>query len=195
MSSTGPSSEVLPPHGAPGYDRRHRQNNTFLVVIALVLLIGFIALGNWMQWWTIGGKRADAAPVLCPVQKVSDPDLTRVNVYNGTTRHGLAAAVAKELQRRKFHVLSIATRAQNKPIKAVAVLRYGDHGTTQAHTVALQFPAKVLLIRDGRDSRTVDVVLGEKYRGMVSRKRAAAAIAPIPAPEGCIEQSATPSPT
>jgi LytR cell envelope-related transcriptional attenuator len=186
--------EVLPRHATSARDRRQRQNNTFLVAMSVVLVIGFIALGNWMQWWTIGGKPADAAQVLCPVQKVTDPNLTRVNVYNGTNRRGLAAAVARELQRRKFHVLGIATRNQGKPIKAVALIKYGEPGRSAARTVALQFPAKVVLVRDARDSRTVDVVIGQKYGAMVKRTKAAAAIKPIPEPEGCVEPTATTDP-
>lgn len=165
--------------------RRHRQNTTFLMLITMVLVVGFIALGNWLQWWTIGGRRA-AAAVACPTQKVSDPELTKVSVYNGTDRHGLAAAVSKELQRRTFHVISIANQKQPDPLRAVAVIRFGPSGAVQAHTVSLQFPPKVKLMQDDRPDTSVDVILGEKYKGMVGRKEAARAIVPAAEPAGCV---------
>ena len=189
MSSAGP----LPPHVVSALERRHKQNNTFLMLIAMVLVVGLIALGNWFQWWTIGGRRADAAPAPCPVQKVVSPDLIRVNVLNGTDRHGLAAAVAKELRRREFRILSVATERQQKPLKVVALIRYGPLGAREAHTIALQFPKGVKGEKDDRDSRSIDIVLGEKYTQMAERKKAAAAIAPAPEPEGCVRATPTPS--
>lgn len=159
------------------------------MLIAMVLVVGFIALGNYLQWWTIGGRRADAAAAACPAPKVSDPETTEVNVYNGTDRHGLAAAVSTELQRRKFRVLTIANKKQAAPLKVVAVVRYGPAGKVEAHTVALQFPAKVKLMQDGREGGSVDVVLGEKYKGMVSRKQGARAIVPAAVPEDCVPPS------
>jgi hypothetical protein len=72
----------------------------------------------------------------------------------------------------------------------------------QAHTVSLQFPPKVKLVEDdGRDDDSIDVILGEKYTGMVSRKEGARAIVPAPVPDGCVppspisssESSASPS--
>lgn len=184
------AERVLPTGTAPtAQERRHRQNQTFLMLISMVLVVGFIALGNYLQWWTIGGRRAEAAPAVCPEPKVSDPESTEVNVYNGTDRHGLAAAVSTELQRRKFRVVTIANQEQTAPLKVVAVVRYGPAGKVQAHTVALQFPAKVKLMPDEREDESVDVVLGEKYKGMVSRKDGARAIVPAAAPEGCVRPS------
>ena len=166
-------------------ERRHRQNKIFLMLIAVVLVVGFIALANWFQWWAVGGRRADAATVPCPAQKVSDPELTRVNVFNGTDRHGLAAAVSKELQRRNFHVISVANKQQAKPLELVAAIRFGPSGAVAARTVSLQFPAKVELTKDDRHDGTVDVILGQKYKGMIGRMEGARAIIPAPTREGC----------
>jgi hypothetical protein len=173
-------------------NRRRRQTYTFLGLFGFVLLVGLIALGNWLQWWTLGGQ-AQAASVICPVQTVTDPTLTKVNVYNGTQRSGLATSVARELQKREFHVSNVGTERPAKPIPAIGMIRYGTPGAQAAHTIALEFPGKVLLVKDARDSRTVDLVIGEKYKGMVTRLKAKAAIKPKPQPEDCITPTVTPS--
>jgi hypothetical protein len=172
--------------------RRRRQTYTFLTVFALVLLAGGVALGNWQQWWTLGGS-APAAATVCPAQTFIEPELTSVNVINGTYRRGLAAAVAKELQRRRFKVATIETEEQRKPIKAVVQVRYGAPGKLAARTVALQFPAKVVMIDDKRDSEDVDVVIGNAYKAMVSAKKGAAAIRLKPEPRGCLPATSAPS--
>jgi len=164
--------------------RQRRQTMTFLGVFLFMMMAGLIALGNWQQWWTIGGSDT-VVTVACPIQTVVDPELTNVNVYNGTTRNGLAAAVAKELQRRKFRVMSIGTEEQTKPLKTVLVVRYGPPGTRAARTVALQFPSKVKMVEDDRSDDTIDIVIGEKYKAMVSAKKGLAAITPTAKPSGC----------
>lgn len=171
--------------------RRRRQSFTFAGVFGVVMLIGLVAFGNWQQWWTIGGQSA-AAVQICPQQVFVEPQLTQVNVINGTSRAGLAAAVAKELQKRRFRVLSIDTAQPDKPIRAVVLVVHGEAGTKAARTVAAQFPAKVVLSKDDREGDTVDVVLGTKYRKMMSAAKGTAAIRLREEPRGC-QQPPAPS--
>lgn len=107
-----------------------------------------------------------------------------VNVYNGTTRGGLAAATASELESRG---LKIAARA-NDPYGryfGATLIRAGQAGLAQAHTVAALFTGAVVQL-DAREDTTVDVTLGPDYEAL--RPPADAALdagQPIPAPEGC----------
>jgi len=183
---------VLPSREQLSRARQRRQTYTFATVFALVLLIGVVALGNWQQWWTIGGS-AQAASI-CPTQTVTEPRFTNVNVINGTTRKGLAGAVAKELQKRQFRVLTIETEDVDTPVKTAIQVRYGQAGKLAARTVALQFPGTVKMINDKRDDETVDVLIGTQYKSMVSAKKGAAAIKPKEDPHGCVEATATPTP-
>jgi hypothetical protein len=172
-------------------DRQRRQTYTFVSVFVMFFLVGLVALGNWQQWWTIGGS-AQAASI-CPAPTVIEPRFADVNVINGTTRKGLAGAVAKELQKRQFRVLTLETEEQDKPLKTAIQVRYGPAGKLAARTVALQFPAKVKMIEDEREDETVDVVIGDPYKTMVSAKQGAAAITPKEDPAGCV-QATTPAP-
>ena len=173
-------------------DRQRRQTYTFVTVFGVVFLIGLVALGNWQQWWTIGDS-AQAASV-CPAPTVTEPRFTNVNVINATTRKGLAGAVAKELQKRQFRVLTIETEEPDKPLKTAVQVRYGEAGALAAHTVALQFPAKVTMTKDEREDETVDVVIGPPYKAMVSAKKGAAAIEPKEDPRGCVQPTTPPTP-
>jgi hypothetical protein len=107
-----------------------------------------------------------------------------VNVYNGTTRGGLAAATASELESRG---LKIAARA-NDPYGryyGATLVRSGPDGLAQAYTVAALFPDAVVQL-DAREDATVDVTLGSEYDAL--RPPAEAALdpdQPIPAPAGC----------
>ena len=175
--------------------RQRRQTYTFVSVFSMVVLIGLVAFGNWRSWWTIGGSTRVAATVMCPIQTVIDPELTNVTVINGTRRNGLAAAVAKELQKRQFRVLSVETEAQDKPLNSVVMIRYGPEGKLAARTVALQFPTKVSMVLLKRDSEAIDLVIGEKYKSMVNAKKAAASIKPKAPAKGCLPATTAPAPT
>jgi hypothetical protein len=183
------SRSVLPPRELRARARRRRQTYTFVGLFTLVALVGVIALGNWRAWWTLGGQ-AQAAAVTCPTQVLAAPALVTVNVYNGTGHSGLASAVAKELRTRGFAVKAIANEAESSPINSVVLIRYGTPGIKAARTVARQFPSKVKLLRISKNTRVVDVVIGSKYKQMIDRKKAAAAIALKPETEGCVPPSA-----
>ncbi len=191
-SDVSDSGTILRSREQLARDRQRRQTYTFATVFALVFLIGLVAFGNWQQWWTLGGGTEAAS--ICPEPTVIEPRFTNVNVINGTTRKGLAGAVAKELQKRQFRVLTLETEEQDKPIKTVVQVRYGEAGALAARTVSLQFPAKVAMIKDDRDDETVDVVIGDPYKAMVNAKKAAAAIKPKEDPHGCVQATTPPSP-
>ena len=172
------STPAVPTREQRVHARQRRQTLTFLGMFGFIMLIGLVALGNWQQWWTIGGTGEPAASCSTSSQAVSAPAQTSVDVYNSTNRSGLAAAVAGELVTRGFKVLATGNKSESKPITDVVMIRYGSAGKVAAHTVALQFPAKVELVKDKRKSKTVDVLIGSGYKAMIGRTKAAEAIAP-----------------
>jgi LytR cell envelope-related transcriptional attenuator len=182
---------AAPTREQAAWARQRRQTRTFLGIILAVMLIGLLAFGNW-RWWGIG--MGVAAPVPCPVQVVTKPELTSVTVMNGTARAGLATAVAKELKKRHFTVVSVGTEDAGSQINAVAEVRYGPAGKLAARTVALQFPAKVKMVQDDHtEGVDVTVVIGARYKAMVTAKKGAAAIALKPEPVNCVPPADTDS--
>src|SRR4051794_37987354 len=153
------SSTVVPPRTNRGRHRRRRQTYTFVGLFTSVVLIGVVAFGNWQQWWTLGGRAATVS-AYCPTQIFTSPRMISVRVFNGTQRRGLAAAVGNELEKRGFTVITIGNEPLPKPIDSVVLIRYGPPGAQAARTVALQFPRRVKLIKNDKNSRTVEVVIG-----------------------------------
>ncbi len=166
---------------------RRRQALTFTVLFLAVALVGVGALGNSLQWWSIGPAPAERSP--CPVQTVSAPNRTTVNVFNATARRGLARAVAQELQDRRFRVLAVGNDPTTEVIASAVSIRYGAGDEVEANTVAAQFSGEIRMLaeKEPREDRSVDVVLGGRYRvaALKDKEQAAAAIAPLATPPGC----------
>jgi LytR cell envelope-related transcriptional attenuator len=89
-----------------------------------------------------------------------------VNVLNATGKDGMAATVAKGLSQRKFKVGAISNAPETWYVTQPAVVHHGPGGLDQALLVQQQLPGSELF-EDGRTARTVDVVVGLGYRGMV----------------------------
>ena len=121
---------------------------------------------------------ADALPV--PYSEIT------ANVYNGTTRGGLAAATASELESRG---LTIAARANDPTGRyfGATLIRAGQAGLAEAYTAAALFPDAIVQL-DVRDGATIDITLGSEYEAM--RPSGEALLdpnQPIAAPEGCFQ--------
>jgi hypothetical protein len=104
------------------------------------------------------------------------PKEIALNVYNTTFRTGLASVVAKGLKARGFKVKEVT----NDPLKTLqmgtAVIRYGEEGDLVAKVVQQHLP-EATLTKDTRAGKTVDVVIGNAFTGLVPE-----ADVPEPAP-------------
>lgn len=120
----------------------------------------------------------DALPV--PYDQIS------VNVYNGSTRVGIAAQTSTELAARGLVVISTANDPAGR-YDGSTLVRSGTGGLAHAYTVAAIFPDAVVQL-DGREDATVDVTLGPRYDQMRTPEEASLDPGlPIPAPEGCFD--------
>lgn len=102
----------------------------------------------------------------CPTLTLSPVTSERVhvNVYNVTNRAGLAGEVADELADRGFRVADIDNDYVGDTGFDV-IIRTGDRGLRQAYTLQQQYPSTYLDL-DDRDGFTIDLVIGDEYRGM-----------------------------
>lgn len=148
--------------------RERRRTLTFLALFTVILLLGVLALAAYFDRVTLpfGSGRPVALPS-CPVPSatVQAPGDTSVNVFNASTRNGLALSVARELQKRGFLVpRTPANDPQKTKVTTMAVIRHGATGRLAAQTVATVVAGEVTYVEDERPGSDVDLVLGAKFK-------------------------------
>jgi LytR cell envelope-related transcriptional attenuator len=158
------------------------------VIVLLVIATGVAAYGYQQGWlWQPADDVTVGALPTCPPptpHALTAADV-HVNVYNSTSRDGLASTVATALGKRSFAVETVANDPLNAHVTGTALIRYGSSGVEAAKLVTAQVP-KATMRRDKRKGTTVDLVLGEAFRQL----------APAAAPTTtAISAGPTPTPT
>jgi hypothetical protein len=166
------------------------------VAVLVVVAIG-VAAYAYSQGW-LGDPKDDVtvtAPPTCP--PASATPLTaagvRVNVYNSTSRNGLAATVAAALTKRSFVIGTVANDPLHADVTGTALVRYGSKGVEAAKLVMAQVP-KATMRHDKRKGTDVDLVLGDTFRRLAPAARPTTTASPSPSVR-CTPASATPSGT
>ncbi len=169
---------------------RHRQQNrratTTILVVLLMLFFAF--------WYAYSYYRASNADEAAPTTgttcrpfdpKVPTPAVTKVNVYNATSKNGLAARTAAELRERGFVIGTVSNDPLGRKV-AVAEVRYGPAGRTRVALVSPLGGKGTTTRADKRRDTSVDLVLGSSF----------STLAPSPKPTGppmCPSPTARPS--
>lgn len=97
-------------------------------------------------------------------QPAAAPDQVQMNVFNTTSAVGLASSTADAMRDRGFTVDKVGNDPEKKWYpERTAVIRHGAASEPMARTVAAQVPDAVL-DDDGRTDKTVDLVLGAKFK-------------------------------
>ncbi|KNC19379.1 hypothetical protein AC792_07175 [Arthrobacter sp. RIT-PI-e] len=160
-------------------DRRRTKRRRILHGIVLALLVGllgaagYVALGvtrgeirlEFLE--TAGSPDPSAAAEECPAGPFDyqDPSSITVDVFNSTTIDGLAGTAAGQLRERAFAVRTIGNR--EAPTTAmIAEIVSGEAGRANAFTLQRNLPGTTYR-SDDRDDRSVDVILGSGYDGVV----------------------------
>jgi hypothetical protein len=103
----------------------------------------------------------------------------KLNVYNSTTRHGLAASTANVLKQRGFAIGKVT----NDPLKAnltvAAQIRGGSAGSPAMRVVAAEVTGSELR-PDARTDGSVDLVLGAGFTALASPDQVSAALKSAP---------------
>lgn len=150
-----------------GSGARARRRRAVITVL-LVLLMLFFAFWYAMSYIRAdeSGTGADSATPTRPAC-TSSPQQVQVNVYNATNRDGLAARVAAQLKERGFTVKTVANDPKKRTVTGRGELRYGTNSMADAQLL-LRHTGDFQRIKDSRERRTVDVVVGPQFEQLVS---------------------------
>ncbi|NUP58181.1 MAG: LytR C-terminal domain-containing protein [Pseudarthrobacter sp.] len=154
-------------------DETVRVRRRVLHGVVLVLLIGLIAAAIILALAIINGRlkipAAEPAPApvsSCPASMFdyTPNEKVNLNVYNSTSRPGLARTVADELLARKFVVGAVANI--NAGYRGAAAVVSGAAGQAAAFSVQRNVPGSDYF-QDGRTDGSVDLILAHDYRALV----------------------------
>jgi len=194
------SGTVLGPSGE-GPRRRHPVATAVIVIAMMAVLFGatfgVVRLLKGGSEATPSASSTSAAPCVTttvrPGVVLPKPGTVTTNVYNATSRAGLARTTATTLTARGFKVATIANDPLGKSLTNVGEIRYGPTGKDNATLMRFYIPGAVLVL-DQRTDATIDVVLGLKFTAVADQKTVTAALAkPVVVTEGA--GCPTPSPT
>ena len=167
--------EYLKESEASTHQRHRRQRTTrTLTVVALLMFGSFAFAAAYYQGWV--GNRTSPKPLASPGCQTADttqplsPNAVTINVYNATTRAGLAATVAKSLRTQGFKVVSVANDPTGKSMRGVGEVRHGLTGTAGAALAATRLSG-ARVVRDDRTDGTVDLVLGSRFKALTAPSR------------------------
>ncbi len=143
--------------------RRRRRRTAFVLGVLVLLLAGvFGYAAAYYQGW-IGDEEGstDTSQVTETTPPLQPGDVT-LNVYNATGRAGLAGRTSESLQARGFRVDSVADDPEKATVKHVGDVRFGPKGARAALLLREAVPG-VKFVRDKREGKTVDLVLGDAF--------------------------------
>jgi len=145
--------------------------------VVLVLLLGLIVGAVITALAIVNGQlRIPAAEVsdepaaLCPAASFdyTPNEKINLNVFNSTSRPGLARTVADELLGRKFQVGSVANT--DAGYRGVAAVVSGAAGQSAAFSVQRNVPGSDYF-QDGRADASVDLILAGDYKGLAAAEQ------------------------
>ena len=161
--------EYLQESGASIHRRRRRRRALITLTVVPVLLVGsFLYATAYVQGWVGTSAPKPVTSAACDeatLTRVVTPGTVTVNVYNSTSREGLAASVAKSLRAQGFRVAIVGNDPLGMSIQGVGAVRRGPTGALGA-TLAATRLAGAKVVPDNRTDATVDIVLGDKFRAL-----------------------------
>lgn len=157
---------------------RHRQQSrrttTTILVVLLALFFAFwYAYSYYRDSTGTASPRAKDAATCTPFNpKAPAPGNTTVNVFNATTKNGLAARTAADLKRRGFLVGTVANDTSGRKVAGPAEVRYGPTGKSHAPLVAALGGKGTTQVADKRKDASVDLVLGATFSALAPAPKA-----------------------
>lgn len=145
--------------------------------VVLVLLLGLIAAGIITAFAILNGQlklpateTAEEPGSVCPTATFDyvPHEQINLNVYNSTSRPGLARSVADELLGRKFLLGNVANT--EAAYRGVAAVVSGAAGQSAAFTVQRNVPESDYF-QDDRTDASVDLILAGDYKELAAADR------------------------
>lgn len=185
------------------YPRMRRPRKRRRLVLAGVGAVVALGLAGWgtlqlIDVFTGGDKSAAAAghkracptvkPAVAPARALPKPAAVKVNVYNATTRSGLAKDAAEELKKRGFAIGEVgnASKEYDKKVPGTGVLLGAPAAKNGGFTVLGTQLAGAVEKTDARKTGEIDLILGTKFKAFSTPQEATAAMTaltkPAPAP-------------
>ena len=154
----------------PGHPGRLRRR--ILHGVVLMLLVGLVTAAVVAALAIMNGQikiptaeRSQTAVSVCPeaLFDYTPPEKINLNVYNSTSRPGLAGSVADEFAARKFIVGAVANTTSG--YRGVALVVSGAAGQSAAFSVQRNLPGSDYF-QDGRTDPSVDVILTGDFKAL-----------------------------
>jgi hypothetical protein len=151
---------------------RRRRWKRIRTSVTLLVLVGFVVGAAWYSWNNVIDQSEQvAAPTsgkTCAPGAPADPPAPadiQVNIYNSTSRAGLAASIGDKMRDRGFVVVDVDNDPLDKTIEHTAEVRSNTAHQPAAMVVAATVPGAVF-VPDDRTEATVDLVLGQAFKAM-----------------------------
>ncbi len=184
----------------PRMRRPRKRRRLVLAGVGAVVALGLAGWGTLqlIDVFTGGDKSAAAAghkracptvkPAVAPAKALPKPAAIKVNVYNATTRSGLAKDAAEELKKRGFAIGEVgnASKEYDKKVPGTGVLLGAPAAKNGGFTVLGTQLAGAVEKTDARKTGEIDLILGTKFKAFSTPQEATAAMSaltkPAPAP-------------
>jgi hypothetical protein len=167
---------------------RRRRMAAFAGISAVVL-----ATGGWYGYHTVVDKpvttghqagatcptptgRAHGTTNTTPVLSALTPGEVTVNVYNDTTRTGLAAITAADLRGRGFVIGKVSNDPVKETVSGTAMVRGAKSQLARMQLVGAEVNGTQEVF-DTRTDTSVDLVLGNGYAALAPTAQAASVVA------------------
>ena len=140
--------------------RRRERRSMAILVFSLLLVVGAIVFAAaFMSRPTVTSN-----PCATPTKTVAPPEASfALNVYNAGGKKGAAGTTADALRTHNFNVSVVSNDPYRKTITGVGEVRFGPEGASLAKQYVAKYAPGAKLVEDGRDGKSVDVVVGPNF--------------------------------
>ena len=175
--------DYLHESGVSIYRRRRRRRAVITLSCVALMLIATVAYAaSYVQGWVGSPKPTSVANASCGADPPLKPSRVTLNVYNASARTGLAATVARAMEKKGFRVATVDNDPLGKTILTVGEIRAGPSGAAAAALVSARLVG-ARVVRDDRSDASVDLVLGEGYRALSTPPKVKATKGTQPTPK------------